>query len=158
MNHCPKKYFLTSGTGSSQFKLMAFDKALYNAGIHDYNLVKVSSILPPSCYKADKEFSLKTLKKGSILHAAYTVKYAHKNKETWIGVGVAVPADPMTPGLIVEAEAETENMLNLKLAAMLDEGMKMRNVKDYKTEFEIIRLINEENMSYTCAIAAVVLL
>jgi pyruvoyl-dependent arginine decarboxylase len=38
-----------NGIGKSQYPLVAFDNALRNAGIGDFNLVKVSSIIPASC-------------------------------------------------------------------------------------------------------------
>ncbi|MGB9786058.1 MAG: pyruvoyl-dependent arginine decarboxylase [Infirmifilum uzonense] len=44
----PRKYFVVKGKGLSKIsELMAFNNALRNAGIHNVNLVPVSSILPP---------------------------------------------------------------------------------------------------------------
>ncbi|MCC6003508.1 MAG: pyruvoyl-dependent arginine decarboxylase [Thermofilum sp.] len=44
----PRKYFVTKGKGLSRTSpLMAFNNALREAGIHQLNLVPVSSILPP---------------------------------------------------------------------------------------------------------------
>ena len=42
----PTEYRLSSGTGTSPHELVAFDNALLSAGISNYNLLKVSSILP----------------------------------------------------------------------------------------------------------------
>ena len=38
---------ITSGTGSGPTKLAAFDSALLAAGIGNYNLVPLSSVIPP---------------------------------------------------------------------------------------------------------------
>ena len=38
---------LTSGVGTGRSHLNAFDHALRDGGIADYNLIKVSSIIPP---------------------------------------------------------------------------------------------------------------
>jgi len=46
-NFVPKKYFLTKGVGTDRHKLNSFELALRNAKIAPYNLVRVSSILPP---------------------------------------------------------------------------------------------------------------
>ena len=54
MAYEPHYYTLVSGIGKSQFPLVAFDNALRDAGIGDYNLVRVSSILPPNCKFCDK--------------------------------------------------------------------------------------------------------
>lgn len=42
------RYFTTgAGAGVSAFELVSFDRALREAGFADYNLLRVSSILPP---------------------------------------------------------------------------------------------------------------
>src|SRR3989338_2901010 len=45
----PQKLFLTKGVGVHKDHLASFEVALRNAGIEKYNLVTVSSILPPNC-------------------------------------------------------------------------------------------------------------
>lgn len=42
----PERFWLTSGVAEGETELNAFDNALLRAGIGNYNLVKVSSILP----------------------------------------------------------------------------------------------------------------
>ena len=43
----PTRIILTSGIGIGSTKLNAFDNALLNAGIGNFNLLSVSSIIPP---------------------------------------------------------------------------------------------------------------
>ena len=43
----PSKVILTSGVGIGATKLNAFDNALLNAGIGNFNLSPVSSVIPP---------------------------------------------------------------------------------------------------------------
>ena len=43
------KIFFTKGVGQHKEKLQSFELALRDAGIAPYNLVRVSSILPPKC-------------------------------------------------------------------------------------------------------------
>ncbi|MEK7098199.1 MAG: pyruvoyl-dependent arginine decarboxylase, partial [Patescibacteria group bacterium] len=45
----PTKVFFTKGVGVHKDKLASFELALREAGIEKYNLVYVSSILPPHC-------------------------------------------------------------------------------------------------------------
>ncbi|MFX1435337.1 MAG: pyruvoyl-dependent arginine decarboxylase, partial [Promethearchaeota archaeon] len=47
MSLVPKKVFFVNGKGYHKSKLAAFEEALRDAGIEKYNLVNVSSILPP---------------------------------------------------------------------------------------------------------------
>ena len=44
--YCPSSYILVTGVGNVKFQLVSFDKALFASKIANYNLVKVSSILP----------------------------------------------------------------------------------------------------------------
>ena len=45
----PRKVFFTSGVGTHPEHLESFEVALRDAGIEKFNLVTVSSILPPNC-------------------------------------------------------------------------------------------------------------
>jgi len=45
----PKRFFLTSGVGVHKEKLISFEIALRQAKISPYNIVCVSSIIPPNC-------------------------------------------------------------------------------------------------------------
>lgn len=47
MNQVPKIVFFTKGVGVHKEKLRSFELALREAGIAQYNIVSVSSILPP---------------------------------------------------------------------------------------------------------------
>lgn len=42
----PDKVVLVKGTGSGKTKLTAFDDALHDAGIHNANIIQVSSVIP----------------------------------------------------------------------------------------------------------------
>ena len=55
----PKEVFFVSGIGRHEDKLMSFELALRDAGIEKFNLVPVSSILPPGCVVIDKREGLK---------------------------------------------------------------------------------------------------
>ncbi|ABL78273.1 pyruvoyl-dependent arginine decarboxylase [Thermofilum pendens] len=69
----PKKYFVTKGKGLSNVSpLMAFNNALREAGIHQLNLVPVSSILPPEV----EEESPRRLPAGSIAFVVMSEKRA----------------------------------------------------------------------------------
>ena len=55
----PKYAFITKGCGVAKEKLTSFEMALRDAGIAEYNLVKVSSIMPPHCQIISKKNGLK---------------------------------------------------------------------------------------------------
>jgi arginine decarboxylase len=55
-NRIPKDYFVTSGIGESSITVHAgsFDAALREAGIHDYNIIRYSSIMPRIAKKVER--------------------------------------------------------------------------------------------------------
>jgi Uncharacterized conserved protein len=63
----PKYAFLTKGVGISKEKLTSFEMSLRDAGIAEYNIVKVSSIMPPQCKIISKKEGLKMLSAGQII-------------------------------------------------------------------------------------------
>ncbi|MBD3351715.1 MAG: hypothetical protein GF364_09545 [Candidatus Lokiarchaeota archaeon] len=63
----PKYYFFTNGVGFDNNKLLSFEKALRCAGCERFNLVSVSSVLPPNCIELTKEQGICKLKSGEIV-------------------------------------------------------------------------------------------
>ncbi|MCY4379839.1 MAG: pyruvoyl-dependent arginine decarboxylase, partial [Candidatus Dadabacteria bacterium] len=54
----PTKAFVTKGVGKHKKKLSSFELALRDAGIAQFNLVKVSSIFPPGCQLVSRKQGL----------------------------------------------------------------------------------------------------
>ena len=69
MELIPKKFFLTKGVGVDRHKLNSFELALRNAQIASYNIVRVSSILPPHCNQIPASKGVKYLDPGQIVFA-----------------------------------------------------------------------------------------
>lgn len=124
-----KHYTIVSGKGFSKYKLVAFDNALLNAGIGDYNLVKVSSILPAGCQYEENI----NIEKGSIIYAAYaTVTVKDKQKIT-TAVAAAIPLDDADSGVIFETysdsgEAESD-VCNMCMEAMENRDKNIKEIK-----------------------------
>ncbi|MCD6237506.1 MAG: pyruvoyl-dependent arginine decarboxylase, partial [Thermoplasmata archaeon] len=64
----PEAVFFTRGVGRHKEKLQSFEMALRDAGIAKFNIVRVSSILPPNCKLISREEGLKRLKPGQIIY------------------------------------------------------------------------------------------
>ena len=92
MGLVPKKVFFTKGIGRHQEKLRSFELALRNAHIEKYNLVHVSSILPPNCEIISVEEGVKQLHPGEIV---YCVMARNSSNEPYrkiaASIGLAVP-------------------------------------------------------------------
>jgi arginine decarboxylase len=99
----PRSFFLTKGVGIHKNYLQAFELALEKAGISKFNLVSVSSILPPGCKKISKEEGLQYLKPGEIVFVVMSRNATNEpNRLIAASVGCAIPADPNQYGYIAE--------------------------------------------------------
>lgn len=90
----PKKMFLTKGMGIHKDKLFSFELALREAGIEKFNLVSVSSIVPPKCQLVSKEEGLKFLKPGQILFCVLAKTQTNiPNLPITSAIGIALPKE-----------------------------------------------------------------
>lgn len=106
MNLVPKKVFFTSGVGRHTEYLESFEVALRNAGIEKYNLVTVSSILPPQCRIVSKEEGLAELSPGQIVFCVMSRNSADElSRLITSSVGCAIPKDISKHGYISEHHA-----------------------------------------------------
>lgn len=103
LSHRPRKIFFTCGVGRAKEKLESFEHALRDAGIAQFNLVRVSSILPPNCQFAQKIQALKELKPGQIVFCVMAESNTNEpNRLIAASIGLAVPAQKDHYGYISE--------------------------------------------------------
>ncbi|MBU1157765.1 MAG: arginine decarboxylase, pyruvoyl-dependent [Candidatus Thermoplasmatota archaeon] len=106
----PKKMFTTKGVGRHKHELQSFEMALRDAGIEKFNLVSVSSILPPGCKIVTREEGLKDMKPGQIAFVVMSRNSTNEpNRMVAASVGCAVPADETQYGYISEYHAFGSN-------------------------------------------------
>ncbi len=99
----PRMVFFTSGVGVDEDELMSFELALRSAGIEKFNLVPVSSILPPKCRIVKKEVGLKRLRPGEIVYCVMARFCSNdKGKEIFASVAAAIPENDRHHGYIAE--------------------------------------------------------
>jgi arginine decarboxylase len=101
---------LTAGTGVGPTELSAFDNALVNAGVANFNLIYLSSVIPPGSNVVEKQAV--TPPEGTWGDRLYVViaqkRTSVRNQEAWAGIGWM--QDPVTKkGLLVEHEGHTED-------------------------------------------------
>ncbi|MGV9197666.1 MAG: pyruvoyl-dependent arginine decarboxylase [Promethearchaeia archaeon] len=103
MSLVPKKVFFVKGKGYHQSKLASFEQALRDAEIEKFNLVKVSSILPPYCIEVDTSNGLKQLNAGQIVYTVMSKASSNEyNRLISASIGVAKPADKGNYGYLSE--------------------------------------------------------
>ncbi len=106
MDFVPKKVFFTKGVGRSREQLTAFEFALRDAGISPFNLVSVSSILPPKAEIIPRSEGLKLLRSGQIVFTVLSRCASNEpNRLVVASVGCAIPADKEIYGYLSEHHA-----------------------------------------------------
>ncbi|CEG12684.1 putative pyruvoyl-dependent arginine decarboxylase [groundwater metagenome] len=99
----PTKVFFTKGVGKNKEQLASFEAALRDAGIEKFNLVLVSSILPPKCKIVTKEDGLKKLMPGQVVFVVMSRNSSNEpNRMIATSVGCAVPTERTTYGYLSE--------------------------------------------------------
>ena len=107
----PRRCFLTKGVGRHREKLAAFEEALRDADIAQYNLVHVSSIFPPHCELVSKKIGLKLLLPGAVTYVVMSRAETDENRRLAAAtVGLALPRDKNMYGYLSEHHSfgETE--------------------------------------------------
>lgn len=140
MDTYPTNFFISSGAGTSKFELVAFDNALISAGISNYNLVKVSSILPSFCQRKD----IIDLKEGSPLLTAYaSVSSNVEGTRLATAVAVGIPKEKAEIGIIMEYKgigASEKDAAN-QAKHMVEEAM-----SNHKIDIEAIIISSTEGI------------
>lgn len=99
----PKKVFFTKGVGVHKDQLQSFELALRAAGIAKFNLVNVSSILPPGVKIISREEGIALLKPGQIVYCVLARNATDEpNRLVAAAIGTAVPAEGESYGYISE--------------------------------------------------------
>ena len=106
----PRELFFTKGVGKHREKLTSFELALRSAGIAACNLVRVSSIFPPSCKIWSRKEGVRLLQPGQVTFVVMS-ETATREPHRLIAatVGVAIPRDPKLFGYLSEHHSFGEN-------------------------------------------------
>ena len=95
--------FLTKGVGKHREMLTAFELALRDARIAEFNIVRVSSIFPPGCKVISIQEGLKLLSPGQIVYAVMFDNATNEpHRLVASSVGLAIPADKEQYGYLSE--------------------------------------------------------
>ncbi len=124
------KINVSAGNGVGPTELSAFDHALVNAGVANFNLVYLSSVLPPG---SDVEIITEVAPpKGAWGDRLYVVmaqkRTNQRNQDVWAGIGWM--QDPETKkGMLVEHEGHGEHEVRSDIENSLKALAKNRNMK-----------------------------
>jgi len=124
-----KECCISKGKGVSENGLPSFDKALLEAGVGNYNLVRLSSILPANCKWIDVKDIAEHITEGSLLPTAYSTITSDTEGDTIVStIGVGLPVDKSHVGVIMEYSTKnvTEEDALETLRSMIREAFEVR--------------------------------
>ncbi len=159
----PEVAFFFSGFGESDYHpIEAFDKALMSAGVHEYNLVYYSSILPK-----DIAFTKELPETPRGTELPVVLSYVYGNGGEYLAAGLGRAIDKNRGGIVVETHAKGESPNNLIM------GTHEVTLEEFKerTENLAIKLLEDRGFTahehgiifshgrsskrYSCAVAGV---
>jgi arginine decarboxylase len=132
------KVRVTAGTGEGPTSLAAFDDALLNAGVANYNLIHLSSVIPPGTSVERTGFRTPPEEYGHRLYVVMARREEHETgSEAWAGLGWTQERDSGL-GLFVEAHGPTRAAVSCTIETTLS-SMKERRPYAYgPTQSEIV--------------------
>lgn len=118
---------VTSGTGEGPTPIAAFDAALLDAGVLNYNLIHLSSVIPPN---STVERAVYAAPAGEYGHRLYVVMARNdqtaEGVEAWAGLGWVQEREDGR-GLFVECTGASDAAVRRDVAATLDAMMERRH-------------------------------
>ncbi|MCK9793312.1 pyruvoyl-dependent arginine decarboxylase [Isoptericola sp. 4D.3] len=114
---------VSAGTGTGRTTLAAFDAALCSAGVGDFNLIRLSSVVPPgsTVVEVDGRDQLSG-EHGDGLYCVYASAHASlPGHEAWAGVAWSRRDDGSGAGLFVEHEGPSHEQVAIDLLHSLED-------------------------------------
>src|SRR3990167_8246372 len=116
------KIAVASGIGTGPTKLAAFDAALNAAGVANYNLIRLSSIIPPKSKITVSRGPIKTQpgQWGDRLYVVMAeIRIDTPNAEAWAGIGW-VQDKKTGKGMFVEHDGKNEATVKRDIRSSLE--------------------------------------
>lgn len=135
-----KKIFVTKGVGKGPTELAAFDSALLSAGIANYNLIHLSSIIPDGAEVVVGRPKENTKEFGHRLYVVISeARESRRGKLSCSGLGWIVSGEGKR-GLFVEHSGESEKIVKDKIQKTLSSMSKNRGDKFREIKEEIVSI------------------
>ncbi|WP_020015366.1 pyruvoyl-dependent arginine decarboxylase [Promicromonospora sukumoe] len=114
---------VSSGSGTGRTPLAAFDSALAAAGVSDFNLVRLSSIVPPGAAVREVEGRDQPRgQHGDLLFCVYAQAHTSlPGHEAWAGIAWSRHEDGSGAGLFVEHEGPSHEQVSADLTHSLQD-------------------------------------
>jgi arginine decarboxylase len=146
---------VTWGIGEGDTGLAAFDAALFDAGIANYNLLMLSSVIPEGF---EPEIGKVDLNSQGFGHRLYVVMASERQLEVgcgaWAGLGWVITEAEPKRGLFVEHHGHDEKEVIELITKSLNSMVKYRPEKFGPVQYKVIGTKCEDRP--VCALVAAV--
>jgi arginine decarboxylase len=131
---------ISTGIGTGPTNLSAFDSALNHAGVANFNLIRLSSVIPPKSKIIYSKPPIKKIK-GNWGDKLFVVMAEQRvdtpNTEAWAGIGW-VQDKKTGKGLFVEHEGLSEKKVRVDIRQSLTALMATRNVDFGEIQMQVV--------------------
>ena len=146
---------VTWGTGGGPTITAAFDDALCDAGIGDYNILRLSSVIPRRARIKVEKHVPNEVEYGRRLYGVLAHAGSMRSSEVWAGLGWLI--DTQTGrGVFAEHMGESEDSVNHAI------GLSLKTMKSHRPELDseiyskVVGVARQDGMQQHRAISAVV--
>jgi len=102
--------YITTGSGKGNTTLSAFDNALHHAGVANYNLITLSSVIPEKSTIHIKQIDWNNKDHGHKLYVVMAEQRETKpGASAWAGLGWVTQTNDSGKGLFVEHHGSSED-------------------------------------------------
>ena len=147
---------VASGVSSGLTELSAFDGALSAAGIANFNLLRLSSVIPPKAKITVHDDKVPEIK-GEWGDRLYVVQAEYRTAtpgvEAWAGIGWVVD-EATGRGLFVEHEGENKRQVERQITDSLNDLMKTRGIDFGQIHMKVDGIVCEKDP--VCAVVMAV--
>lgn len=137
MNKSRRIIHITSGVGEGDTPLSAFDAALFHASVANYNLIKLSSVIPPN---SEIKVSSPPINETSFGNKLYCVLAEQREtifgREAWAGLGWVQTRDGR--GLFVEHHGASQCEVMRLIKNSLTNMVKYRKQHFGKINYQVV--------------------
>jgi arginine decarboxylase len=148
---------LSSGQATGREELNAFDYALRDAGVADFNLIKVTSIVPPSArVRRLAPAAVPVLGEGVMAPTIYTSATSSKpgvRLAAAVGVGKPISARPEAGLVYVWSGEGTEQDAEGHIRRMVEDGMRVRGRDKFDVDLVVSSIETSDDGTFACALA-----
>jgi arginine decarboxylase len=138
---------VASGVASGPTELAAFDAALYAAGVANFNLLQLSSVIPPKSTVIEYDDKITEIA-GNWGDRLYVVKADYRTAtpgvEAWAGIGWVIE-ESTGKGLFVEHEGENKDQVERQIHQSLTSLMQTRGIDFGKIQMKVDGIVCEQD-------------